>query len=83
MKLPGEAVLEFHITTLTRDKVELSQNSRFLPRGLGGMAYWYILVPFHHWIFRGMLKAMAVAVSKPILQGPEPEKGRHRQAGPQ
>jgi uncharacterized protein YbjT (DUF2867 family) len=83
MKLPGEAVLEFHLTPLAGDKVELSQTSRFLPRGLGGLAYWYILVPFHHWIFRGMLKAMAAAVGKPILQGPEPDKGRHRQAGPQ
>jgi uncharacterized protein YbjT (DUF2867 family) len=72
MKLPGEAVLEFHLTPLAGDKVELSQTSRFLPRGLGGLAYWYILVPFHHWIFRGMLKAMAAAVGKPILQGPEP-----------
>jgi uncharacterized protein YbjT (DUF2867 family) len=75
MKLPGEAVLEFHLIPLAGDKVELSQNSRFLPRGLGGMAYWYILVPFHHWIFRGMLKAMAAAVGKPILKGPEPIQG--------
>jgi uncharacterized protein YbjT (DUF2867 family) len=83
MKLPGEAVLEFHLNPLPGDMVELSQNSRFLPRGLGGLAYWYILAPFHHWIFRGMLKAMAAAVGKPILQGPEPEKGRPRQAGTQ
>ena len=78
MKLPGEAVLEFHLTPLAGDKVELSQNSRFLPRGLGGLAYWYILAPFHHWIFRGMVKAMAAAVGKPILKGPEPDGGRHR-----
>jgi hypothetical protein len=35
------------------------------------MAYWYSLVPFHQWIFRGMLKAMAAAVGKPILKGPD------------
>ena len=75
MKLPGEAVLEFHLTPLAGGKVELSQNSRFLPRGLGGLAYWYILVPFHRWIFRGMLKAIAAAVGKPTLKGPDPIRG--------
>lgn len=72
MKLPGEAILEFHLTSLEDGKMELRQTARFLPRGLGGLAYWYSLVPFHRWIYRGMLTAMAAAVGKPIVKGPEP-----------
>ena len=72
MKLPGEAVLEFHLTPQVDDKVELKQTARFLPRGLAGIIYWYSLVLFHHWIYRGMLVAIAASVGKPIVQGPEP-----------
>ena len=38
MKLPGEAVLEFHLTPQEDGKVELKQIARFLPRGLAGLA---------------------------------------------
>ena len=31
----------------------------FVPRGLPGLAYWYALYPFHAWIFRGMITAIA------------------------
>ena len=75
MKLPGEALLEFHLTPLGDGRVELKQTARFLPRGLGGLAYWYSLVPFHRFIYRGMLKSVAAAVGKPVLKGPEPCKG--------
>jgi len=75
MKLPGEAVLEFHLTSPGDGRVELRQTAKFLPRGLGGLAYWYSLVPFHHWVYRGMLKAIAAAVTRPIVKGPEPSKG--------
>lgn len=71
MKMPGEAVLEFRITTPTPGETELEQLSRFVPRGLAGPAYWYALYPFHEWVFHGMLRAMAQAVGKPIVRGPE------------
>jgi len=71
MKLPGEAVLEFHLTPQGDGRVELKQTARFLPRGLAGIVYWYSLVPFHHWVYRGMLEAIAGAVGKPIVKGPE------------
>jgi uncharacterized protein YbjT (DUF2867 family) len=71
MKMPGEAVLEFNLAPQGDDKVELRQTARFLPRGLAGLVYWYSLAPFHHWLYRGMLKAVAAAVGKPIVKGPE------------
>ena len=71
MKTPGEAVLEFKITSLREGEVELQQLSRFLPRGFLGLLYWYSLYPAHQWLFRGMLRAIARAVGKPVLKGPE------------
>lgn len=53
MKLPGEAVLEFHLTPQGDGQVELIQTARFLPRGLAGIGYWYSLVPFHQWVQAG------------------------------
>jgi uncharacterized protein YndB with AHSA1/START domain len=71
MKMPGEALLEFRITPRGQGRTELEQLSRFLPRGLGGIAYWYSLYPFHQWIFGGMLKAIARSIQKPVVSGPE------------
>jgi len=51
LKLPGEAWLEFTIL----DK-ELYQTATFRPRGLWGRLYWYSVLPFHAFIFRGMIK---------------------------
>lgn len=71
MKTPGEALLEFQIDPLGEGRVELRMLSRFLPRGLWGMVYWYTLLPFHRLIFFGMLKSIARSINKPIVSGPE------------
>ncbi len=72
MKLPGEAVLEFTLTPVPAGGVELRQIARFLPKGLGGILYWYTMEPLHRWVYRGMLKALAQVVGKRITLGPEP-----------
>jgi len=51
MKLPGEAWLEFK---LKDDK--LVQTATFRPLGLWGRIYWFLVLPFHGFIFKGMLK---------------------------
>lgn len=56
MKLPGEAWLEFQIDPY---KKILIQRATFRPKSLFGRLYWYMLVPFHVWIFRHMAKAIA------------------------
>ena len=71
MKMPGEALLEFQITSINDGLTELKMLSRFLPRGLFGILYWYGLYPFHQWIFSGMLRGIAMAIQKPVLYGPE------------
>ena len=72
MKLPGEALLEFRIDELEPGITEIRQMSRFLPRGVWGVLYWYMLVPFHDRIFKGMLAAIARSTTSEILDGPHP-----------
>ena len=55
MKLPGEAWLEFMID----ENNILHQTATFRPRGLKGRLYWYSIVPFHYFIFGGMIKNIA------------------------
>jgi hypothetical protein len=71
MKLPGEAILEFRVKNSKQGITELQMLTKYVPRGLLGLAYWYMIYPFHRIVFRGMLEAMAKAVKKPILQGPD------------
>ena len=51
MKLPGEAWLEFKIY-----ENKLIQTATFRPIGLLGRMYWYCVLPFHSYIFNGMLR---------------------------
>jgi hypothetical protein len=71
MRVPGEATLEFKIQPIENQHTDLEMLSRFLPKGLWGMLYWYSLYPFHEMIFFGMLKSIAKAIEKPIVSGPE------------
>jgi uncharacterized protein YbjT (DUF2867 family) len=71
MKFPGEASLEFRLHSMEDGRTELQQLSRYVPKGLSGLLYWYILYPFHQWVFQGMLKGIAKAVGKPLVQGPD------------
>ena len=57
MKLPGEAWLEFKID----ENNTLHQTATFRPRGLKGRLYWYSIVPFHYFIFGGMIRNIAKA----------------------
>lgn len=54
MRLPGEAWLEFKI-----ENNVLKQTATFRPRGLAGRLYWYSVLPFHGFIFNGMIKKLA------------------------
>ena len=53
MRLPGEAWLEFKI-----EDGLLKQTATFRPRGLWGRLYWYSVLPFHGFIFKGMIKKL-------------------------
>jgi hypothetical protein len=57
MKLPGDALLEFRITPGENAAAacRLEQVALFKPRGLGGLLYWYAVLPFHGFVFQRML----------------------------
>ncbi|MFK8058486.1 MAG: SDR family oxidoreductase [Polaribacter sp.] len=50
MIMPGEAWLEFKI-----EDGNLHQTATFRPHGLGGRLYWYAVMPFHWFVFNGMI----------------------------
>jgi len=51
MKLPGDAWLEFRIVGN-----KLIQTATFRPLGLSGRLYWFSVLPFHGFIFNGMIR---------------------------
>ena len=53
MKLPGEAWLEFKIV----DGI-LYQTASYRPLGISGRLYWYSVLPFHYFIFNGMINSL-------------------------
>lgn len=61
MKLPGRAILEFSIEPINRDQVRIKQTAKFLPSGLSGLLYWWMVTPLHNLIFGGMLRGIAEA----------------------
>ncbi len=56
MRLPGEAWLEFEVS-----KGKIYQRATFRPKGLAGRLYWYSVLPFHGFIFNGMINKLANA----------------------
>lgn len=54
MKLPGEAWLEFKV-----EGDQLIQTATFRPLGILGRLYWYAVLPFHGFIFKGMIQNIA------------------------
>ena len=53
MKLPGKAWLEFRI-----DGDRLVQSAYFIPKGVWGRLYWYLLIPLHLLVFRNMIRSV-------------------------
>jgi uncharacterized protein YbjT (DUF2867 family) len=61
MKLPGQAILDFHLEMMNSGKTQLKQTALFLAKGIPGFLYWYSVLPFHAFIFEGMLQGLAKA----------------------
>ena len=63
MILPGKAWLEFTLDDKNGLTV-VTQEALFAPRGLGGQLYWYLVSPFHLFIFPTMLRNIVKAARK-------------------
>jgi uncharacterized protein YbjT (DUF2867 family) len=60
MKVPGRAWLEFRVDP-DGSSTLITQLAQFEPHGLAGVLYWYLLLPIHELMFRGMLRQIAAA----------------------
>ena len=57
MKLPGEAWLEFELVPSPKPgSTWIKQTATFIPRGLLGNLYWYVIAPFHFLVFPTMIR---------------------------
>ncbi|TDO40501.1 SDR family oxidoreductase [Paractinoplanes brasiliensis] len=59
MRVPGRAWLEMRALPDGDGGSVYRQRAVFLPRGLAGHAYWAAVVPFHGFIFKGMVNNIA------------------------
>ncbi|MEO8354103.1 MAG: SDR family oxidoreductase [Chthoniobacteraceae bacterium] len=60
MKVPGRAWLQFEVKAQDRDsRPLLTQTAFFAPKGLFGLAYWYLLYPIHALIFSGLIRRIS------------------------
>jgi uncharacterized protein YbjT (DUF2867 family) len=57
MKVPGEAWLDLRILKKS-DGYYFYQTATFMPHGLSGRLYWFLLLPIHLLMFRGMLREL-------------------------
>jgi uncharacterized protein YbjT (DUF2867 family) len=71
MKLPGDGVLSFRLRETDPGTTQLTQTAQFLPRGLGGMAYWALVDPIHRMVFPGLVLGIARRTGRPVVSGPE------------
>jgi uncharacterized protein YndB with AHSA1/START domain len=58
MKVPGAATLQWEVTP-EGTGARLVQTATFVPRGLAGVLYWYVLYPLHGLIFSDLANAIA------------------------
>jgi uncharacterized protein YbjT (DUF2867 family) len=64
MKVPGRAWLQFEAAPYKDGRTLLTQTAYFAPKGLSGLAYWYLLYPIHRIIFSGMIERIVSRVEE-------------------
>lgn len=66
MKLPGQAWLQFEVLPHVHRQSRLVQTAYFAPKGLLGLAYWYLLYPIHRLVFSGMIREIASQAQRQV-----------------
>jgi hypothetical protein len=78
MKVPGLAWLQFEAYPLETGYTRLVQTAFFVPKGLSGLLYWYVLYAIHGVIFAGMIKRIAETAERESQQGSPASPMRRR-----
>ena len=77
MKLPGEAWLEWQVSSDDDGTTLVHQRARFHPRGIAGRAYWWLLLLPHAVIWRRLLAgSVRAAQAQPAGRRPLVPAGR-------
>ena len=74
MKVPGRAWLQYEVLPENGGS-RLVQTAFFEPKGLPGLAYWYLLYPIHAVIFRGTVRVLGERSKTGSTLGPEGATG--------
>jgi uncharacterized protein YbjT (DUF2867 family) len=64
MKVPGDAWLQFEVSSSDEGYSSLIQTAYFAPKGLAGFLYWYLLYPIHGLIFSGLIKTLVANIEQ-------------------
>ncbi len=71
---PGLSWLQFQLEPVSEERTRLTLKAHFIPKPVWGPLYWYSLLKFHGYIFKGMLehfrKETARLKTKAPLQAP-------------
>lgn len=59
MKAPGNGVVEFDIEPVDAQHTRVTVTAYWHPAGVWGLTYWWVLVPAHLFIFKGMTREIA------------------------
>jgi len=80
MVLPGRGWLQYELET-RGEQTLVRQTALFDAKGLLGRAYWYSVMPFHHFVFGGILKGID-SRCRALVEGPNtcPLPGEHERA---
>ena len=71
MKMPGRAWLEFTLKARPEGGAQLTQRAVYWPRTLLGHAYWWVVAPFHAFVFPPMARHIVqMAESLSATQSP-------------
>lgn len=76
MKMPGRLWLQFDVEATGRG-TEIRQTTVFDPAGYVGLAYWYLLYPVHHAIFKAMLRGLQRVTQSTAAARPTPPTPGH------
>lgn len=69
MKLPGRAWLQFEAHSHPGEQTRLVQTAFYAPKGLFGLAYWYLVYPLHGLISAGMMRNLGLRAMEMTLKG--------------
>jgi len=69
MRMPGAGWLQYELRS-DGDGTLVRQTAVFHPKGLPGRAYWYFVLPMHHFVFNGTLNGIR-RECRELVEGPD------------